>query len=196
MNQKLTDRQIETIFGARFKGNNSEEETIRKIESYGAKYDPNCFGGSAEDQLLVCESLAEATPVKERELPEIRKEKSLNNSKEVSSVKRVSGTCKQKVNFELTLSKLQALRHCNYQTPPKKIAALLENIFGPSGKPGHWLYVAQTWSPRPIVLVINYMIKQQNSGRTTIRNSAAYFTYLIKFRKKRKRKLASTNGSY
>lgn len=63
---ELTDQQIEKIFDSRFEKNNSDQETIRKIESYGAKYDPNCFAGSALDQLLVCESLAEATPIKKK----------------------------------------------------------------------------------------------------------------------------------
>lgn len=53
----MDDRDIEKIFGSKF--NNNAQEIIKKIESYGAKYDSGSEL-SALDQLQICESLAEA----------------------------------------------------------------------------------------------------------------------------------------
>lgn len=62
--QKQKIEQIENIFGCRFEEPKDEflEETIRKIESYGAKYDPES-DLSAFDQLQICEAIEEATPI-------------------------------------------------------------------------------------------------------------------------------------
>jgi hypothetical protein len=105
--------------------------------------------------------------------------------------------CKHKVNFELTENKLDAierLRSLTYLTPPVEISKLLENIFlqWPS-KEGHWLYISQQYTPRAINRVIAGLVKLHTSGRITIQNPAAYFTWLIKHRKKRK--LIAINGS-
>lgn len=79
------------------------------------------------------------------------------------------------------------LNNCTYRTSPKVIATLLENLFRkwPS-KEGHWLYIAQHYAPRPINRVIAKIIKQYQRGDRRIENPAKYFTYLIKFREKRK----------
>lgn len=104
----------------------------------------------------------------------------------------VSGndTCKHFINSELKRTKQKAiadLETCTYRTSPKKIASLLEEIFvSYESKPGHWLFIAQHWPPRAINRVIAYIINVHASGRVTIKNPAAYFTFLIKRRKKRK----------
>jgi len=63
MDQKKL-KEIENIFGGRFEElkDGFLEETIRKIESYGAKYDPES-DLSAFDQLQICKAIEEATPV-------------------------------------------------------------------------------------------------------------------------------------
>jgi len=191
----MDDKDIEKIFGGRFENNSDKKsklsETIKKIESYGAKYDPNCFGGSAEEQLLVCETIAEV----EQEEQKQNKRKEINDSVNVNG----NDSCKLQVDLELTHSKLRVitdLKSCNYRTSPKKIALLLEKIFvSYESKTGHWLYIAQHWSPRTINRVIAYMIKAHNSGRITFNNPPAYFTFLIKLRKKRK-EFIGTNDTY
>lgn len=99
-------------------------------------------------------------------------------------------TYKQSVNVELKESKKRAiseLKTFTYKTPPIKISPLLRTLFADcDSNDGWWLYVAQHWNPRAINRVINQMVKVHKSGAITIRNPAKYFTYLIKFRKKRK----------
>lgn len=106
---------------------------------------------------------------------------------------------KHGINEKQTFSKLEAIKrldYCNYRTPPKKVEELLKIIFAnyPS-KEGHWLYIAQNYNPRAVRRVIALMTKLHQRGDVTIQNPPAYFTYLIKHRKKR-RNLASTNGTY
>lgn len=182
------EQEAEEIFGAHFEEPKDEflEETIRKIESYGACYDPDS-DLSAFNQLQICEAVEKATPITPKP------------PQKCSSVKCINGTNKRKVNSELTQNKQQEiiteLRKCTYRTPPHKIAALLEALFSSySSKPGHWLYIAQNWTPRVVNWVLNYMVKLIKTGRTTIKNPAAYFTKLIKYRKKRKERRGS-NGT-
>ena len=107
-------------------------------------------------------------------------------------------TYKRGANFELTEDKLKAIKElqlCTYLTPPFKTAELLERLFlDPNTKANHWLKIAQNYPPRRISLTIKQMIKRHRGGGTTIDRPAAYFTYLIKFRKKRK--LVGINDSY
>lgn len=107
----------------------------------------------------------------------------------------VNDTCKRYVNFELTQSKQQIiteLAQCNYRTSPKAIAGLLEQLFTNCfTNPGHWLFIAQHYNPRAINRTINRLVKLHNVGSVTIQNPAAYFTYLIKYRKKRRDKYIS-----
>ena len=135
---------------------------------------------SREDEILADEALAESTPIKENE--------QLNENVNVNGM--FNDSCKQTVSFELTQSKQQViaeLNKCNYQTPPIKISQLLEKLFKEYGsRPGHWLYVAQHWNPREINRNITRLIKIHISGKRTIKNAAAYFTFLIGYRKRRK----------
>lgn len=110
----------------------------------------------------------------------------------------VNGTYKRRTNSKLTISKRNAinkLKGCTYRTPPRVVAEILDVIFTDyESKEGHWLYITQNWNPRAINRVVVQMTKQHRRGDTTIKNPAAYFTYLIKFRKKR-RNLTSSNDA-
>lgn len=157
-------------------------EIIKKIENLGGQYDP-VSGLSLEDQLLACEAVAEGTPVGEN-----YKRNKTNENVCVNGM--LNGSHKPKGNFELTESKLQIvsqLKNCNYLTPPKKIGELLEELFKEfNSKPGHWLYIAQTYTPRGINWNLGYMIKANDLGRRTFQNWASYFTETMKYRQKRK----------
>lgn len=162
----------------------SKEEAIRLIkEVYQANYDPDNPNFDIYDQLLACEAVAKANPIKQ----DYYKERENEN---VSVKWNGSDSSKRRVNFELTKSKLQVineLKTLNYRTPPIKIAQLLEELFREwNSQSTHWTYIAQQWPPRPINRVIQRMIKLHSSGRMTFKNPAAYFTHLIKFRKKRR----------
>jgi len=130
-------------------------------------------------------------------LHEIKGKEEVNDNTSVSG--SVNGTYEHDVKLDLTQSKhkvITELEQCNYRTSPKKIASLLERLLVDyHAKEGHWLYVAQNWTPRAINRVIKTMIKQHQRGEKTIDNAAAYFTYLIKFRKKRK-EFMGTNDTY
>lgn len=163
----------------------SKEEVIRLIETkYPAHYS-STSGLDAWDQLLVCESVAESTPVKD----------DYSNYRETTSINvGVNGNgndgCKNEENFELTPSKFQIitqLKTLSYRASPIEIEKLLSLLFSNCGtKEGWWLYVAQHWHPKSINSVIGQMIKQHQSGRVTIKNPAAYFTKVIKLHKKRR----------
>ncbi len=162
----------------------TKDEVIRRIEEiYHQKYNSASYF-DAWDQLLICESVAESTPVKEGYYGE--KERDNEN---VSVNGNVSATYKRRVNFELTQSKLQSisrLKEFTFQTPKKEVAKQLEILFQdyPS-KSSHWPYIAQTYTPRTINRVIHRMIKIHTSGQSIL-NPSAYFTEIIKYRKKRK----------
>ena len=157
-------------------------EVVNKIKNkHNEQYCPNAKF-DAWDQLLVLETVSNSTPVNE------------NYDKETNENANASGminvTCKHNVNFELTQSKQEVitkLKECDHLTLRIEIAVLLKEFFKEwKSKPGHWLYIAQHWSPNPINRTINQMVKDHTSGKITVKNPAAYFTKLIRFRKKRK----------
>lgn len=164
----------------------SKDEAIRRIEKYGAEYDPD-LSMDAWDQLLACEAVAESTPVRDNYF----QNKEENGANENSSVQwSVNDTYKRTVNFELTEDKqkvFEKLKECTHRTSRFELAKLLEEFFsGCNTQEGHWLYIAQTYTPRVICWNLNYMIKLHISGRRVFKNWAAYFTETIKLRKKRK----------
>jgi len=171
-----------------------QSEIIAKIENLGGNFYPNS-ALSIEDQLFICESLAK-TVEQENFTSTYQDKNTSNKNRNVHVNGMVNDTYKRRVNFELTESKLRVitkLQKCSYRTSPTEISVLLEEFFANlNTKPNHWLYIAQQYSPRPINRVINKLIKIQTSGRLTIQNPAAYFTHLIKYRKKRK--LTAING--
>lgn len=160
-------------------------EAIQQIEKLGGVYDPTNKSFDVYDQLLACEAVAEATPVNSYLDTETK-----DNKESAFDYKNGNDTYKRQVNFELTTSKLEAiekLKQCDYKTPPPQIVPLLEVIFeGCETQSGWWLSVVQQWNPRTIVRVINQLLKVHSGGWKTIRNPAAYFTSIIKHRRKRK----------
>ena len=177
----------------------SKEEAIKLIEGfYHARYDPNFEPNfDVYDQLLACEAIAEATPVKDYSLYKNTQSENAN-----SSVNGNNGSGKNKVNLELNPSKtelnfelINELKNCNSSTPPKNIASLLERIFKPwESKEGHWLWIAQNYTARTINWVMTATIREYLRGGIR-KNPPSYFTYLIKFRKKRKQ-FRNTIGIY
>lgn len=163
----------------------SYKEAINLIElKYKSKFDP-FTNLDVWDQLLICESLQESTPINF-----ITNESNTKTNVNGNVNGSVNDTRRRKVNFELSQSKLEViskLKQCNYRTSPFEISGYLEIIFSDySSQEGHWLYIAQTWPPRPINRVIDRMLKQQKKGLVTIKNPPAYFTNLLRYRKKRR----------
>jgi len=163
---------------------NGINETISKIKGLSGEYDPES-NLSLQDQLLICESVAESTQVSYDSFKEQDK-----LSENVSVNGNVNGSYKHDVNSTLTQSKHQVitkLRACTYRTSPKEVASLLEQLFNnPDTQKDHWLYVAQHWPPRRINYVLASMTKQHQRGVSKIQNPSSYFTFLIKRRQKRK----------
>jgi hypothetical protein len=174
------------------------EEAIRRIkEVYHAEVDLENENFGVYDQLLVYESIQESEEeeIVRNGFPPPTQEENITVSKESVNVKwNGNDTYKRSVNSKLTESKREAiakLLQCDYRTPPRQIALLLEELFiDHKSKEGHWLYIAQSWPPRVINRVIHRINKQHRTGEQTIKNPAAYFTHLIKFRKKRRRERA------
>lgn len=163
-------------------------DAINRIEQLGGQYDPDSHL-SLEDQLLICESIAESTPVDPYDIDgkTIQKIKeSINGSVSVNG--SVNGGCKRLVNFKLNASKLRAISQLNDFTnhaTPLEIESCLQDIFSeyPTTE-GWWLYVGQHWTQRQINWVLNEVLRLQASGRIT-KHPAACFTFLIRHRKKR-----------
>lgn len=119
-------------------------------------------------------------------------EKKNTNTKNDNVIVNGNNTYKHGVDLKSTKSKLEViskLKKCNYKSPPIEISNLLEELFSSHNtKKGHWLYIAQNYSPRTINRIIDRIIKVHKRGEETIKNPAAFFTFLIKFRKKKKGK--------
>lgn len=130
------------------------------------------------DEKLAEEAISKATFIKE----------DIDLKNNVSEM--TDDICKRRVYFELTQSKQQIIRDLtkyDYQTSPIKIAESLNVLFKEwKSEQGWWLYVAQKWNPRAINRTIIRLIKLHLSGKASIVNPAAYFTYLIRYRKKRR----------
>lgn len=168
---------------------NNTSEIISRIEKLGGEYDPES-NLSIQDQLLICQSIAESTPVN----PEDWDGKTILQLKQISHGDgnvhgSVNGSCKRRINFELTENKYRAISQLNdftCQATPLVIEQCLTEIFSdyPSIE-GWWLYVGQHWTQRVINWVLKHVLKLQETGRIT-KNPAACFTYIIRHRKKRR----------
>lgn len=121
-----------------------------------------------------------------------------NIGENVNAYESVNGGRKDKRNSGQNLGKLQAIKNlkiCNYRTPPKEIALYLETIFGIwQEKPVHWLFIAQHYTPKTINSVINQIIKNFQNGAVPLRVPGAFFTFVIKHKRKRKA-FRVTNGT-
>lgn len=166
----------------------SKEKVIRRIQNYGAEPDLENKDFDIYDQLLACEAIAEA----EGE----QKKKKRNENVSVSG--NGNDTYKRELNPELNWYKselISKLKQCNSTTPQKEIASLLEGIFKywPPSKNTHWLWIAQSYSPRVLNWVMTATIKKYLRGGIR-KTPPAYFIYLLKFRKQRK-EFRTTNGT-
>lgn len=84
---------------------------------------------------------------------------------------------------------LKQLKSYSAKTSPKEIEACLIELFGQGSKPGHWLWMAQNYPPQRIYWELSHLRKRlmaMKEGWEAIRNPAAYFTFRMKYRKKRK----------
>ncbi len=157
----------------------SKEQAILRIKSFGGKFNPNFADFDVYDQLLVCESVSET-------------DKYIKEKENGSNYENVIGTYKRGVDSSLNENKLEViggLSVSTYKTPIFILANLLESLFKDyNSRPGHWFYIARSYSPRTINRVIAHMIKEYGINWRGIENPAAYFTFLIKYRKKRKRR--------
>lgn len=125
----------------------SKDEAIRRItEIYNSQYDPNS-NLDVYDQLLICESLAESTPIQNT---------SVNGNHNDST--------KHNAIFKVTQNKIDAinqLNKCTYRTPPVNISPLLNDFFRDwRSKPTHWLYIAQSYTPKTIKSVLLCLIRR------------------------------------
>jgi hypothetical protein len=172
----------------------TQSEAIRRLKDiYGIEADLHNESFDVFEQLAACESTPFVVEVKDytqqedTSTPDDTTEITNGNA---TVSEHDNGTYQRVVNETLAIRKIQiikALQSCGYKTPPRKIAPLLEELFGTNeSKSGYWLHIAQHWSPRTINWVISAIIKQHKRGDRTIRKPAAYFVYLIKRRKQRK----------
>lgn len=111
----------------------------------------------------------------------------------------VNGGYKRRKNLHKYYSKpklILKLKCCDYLTPPIVIASYLEQLFiGCNTYDGHFLHLAQHYTPKTINSIIAEISKAEMRGDITIKNPAAYFTSIIKKRKMRK-KFRNANGGY
>ena len=164
---------------------NYQQEMVEKIERLGGHYDPESTL-SIEDPLLICETLIHSTLVDPTDedgklILRLREEENKRNGNVKWSV---NDSSKRQENADETKRKKQAieeLKKCNADMSPKIIASHLEIIFSSYvSQEGHWLYVAQHYTPKSINSVINHMTKAHADGWITIKNSASYFTDAIR----------------
>lgn len=134
---------------------------------------------SKYEENLICESLKET-------------------SENVSVNGNDNGSYRFDVNSESSWYKSELilkLKQCNSSTSPKEISFLLKRIFKYwlPPKENHWLNVAQNFTARTLNWVMSATTKKYLQGGIK-KNPAAYFTYLLSFRKMRK-EFRGTNGS-
>lgn len=98
---------------------------------------------------------------------------------------------KQHTNLTKKLSKKEAiikLKHCHYRTASNIVASYLDIILSNDDtRPGHWLYTARRYTPKTINSVLWETIKGIKRGDIDFEKRAAYFTFVIKKRKPRKK---------
>lgn len=157
-------------------------KTVRKIEDYGARYDPES-GLSLEDQLLACECLASASLIEEQQIKkdEIQTSDSLLNG-------NGNGACCYAINTLSSENYLEAIRELKrqtYKTAPLEIARILQNLYGIPDIPERWLIVGQLHTPRQIIWTLLEIHKKVSRGEIILKTPGAYFTTLIGFRAKR-----------
>lgn len=112
------------------------------------------------------------------------------NASDNGSYESVNGVPKLTTKPYQKSSKLKAfslLTKCNHKTSPREIANYLEIIFSDCGaKNGHWLFIAQHYTPKTVCAVLRGIIRKHQNGEATILNAGKFFTSIIKKKKKRK----------
>lgn len=160
-----------------------QTEIIKKIENFGGKYDSTSTL-PIDDQLSIYESLAQ-----ENHTYTLQEKNNDDGNVNVSG--NGNGSYKLNADFKLTTEKLTIIKEIstfNYKVPIYKLASSLEQLFSGLGSESrHWTYTAERYPPRAINSVINTMTKQYGKDWKNLNNPAAYFTKVIKFRKKRKK---------
>lgn len=156
---------------------------IEKI--YPSWYD-HSHSLSRDDQQFIWEN----TPLTQEDENKLRYSEKTEH--DVSLIGSVNGGSKLTVNTVITLTKgeaILALRKSNYKMAPKEVASYLEIIFSRfQAKNGHWLFIAQHYTPKTINCLITEIIKRIQRGEMTLRNPASYFTDIIlRHRKMRKK---------
>ena len=158
---------------------------IKRIE----KLCPNWYDKNNElpydDQLWIWENV----PLPQKDIDKINEIEAIENGISVNG--NVNSTYKQQPKTSQNISKKEAitkLKLCNYRTAPKVIASYLEIVFNDKKtKPGHWLYIAQHYTPKTINSVLSQMIKSIARGDVSPQVPSAYFTYVVKKRHMRKK---------
>lgn len=169
------------------------EHNIFEIEKLYPSWYNKEFSFSFDDQKFIWENM----PLSEEDEIKLRE---IETSENVSVNGSVNGSCKNVVNSWLNLNRLEViskLKVCSSETPEQAISSFLEKLFEPwSSFDGHWLYIAQTYTPRVISWVISCTVKRYLRGGIK-KTPAHYFTHEIKYRTKRKTKhLIGTNGNH
>jgi hypothetical protein len=162
--------------------------SISNIEKvYPNWYDP-IHALSRDDQLFIWEN----TPLPKEAEQRLKQLTTNKNKENVSFNGSVNGGRKLTGNADKTTSKGEAilsLRNCSYKTAPKIIASYLEILFSkyPSIN-GHWLFIAQHFTPKTINSLINQTIIRVQRGELTLQNPSSYFTdTILRHRKMRKK---------
>ncbi len=189
MNILTQTRELGEIYRSRDSEIRASFSVAKIIDSirnaYNSEYDPS-LAIDAWDQFLICEAVAESTPI----LQDYRTEQEENDTN-VSVNGSVNGSYKRTestIETQLKLQVILELKACNYRTPPKTISKLLEQLFSLNkSKEGHWLWIAQRYTPKSINSVIAKIQNLHTTGADTILNPSAYFTKLIKYHPKRKK---------
>lgn len=148
---------------------------------------PNWYDAAAllsqEDQRWVWENLP--LPELDKQLKETRQTTTVSLSGNVNGSRKLIENSKKTSHKSQAISKLSL---CDWQTHPRIISNYLVEIFGVwQEKPDHWLYIAQYYTPKSILSVLNRMTKTHERGAVKLKSPPAYFTSVLKrFHKPRK----------
>lgn len=162
--------------------------SIADIEKIYPNWYNSSHSLSKDDQKFIWEN----TPLPKDEEERLRNITKTSEQQDVNLSGNVNGTYKLNTNVGIILSKGEAillLRKCEYKTAPKIVASYLETLFSkwPSYK-GHWLFIAQHYTPKTINCLITQIIKRTQRGEYTIKNLASYFTdTILRYRPMRKK---------
>lgn len=123
--------------------------------------------------------------------PKQHKQLELSANDSVNAYESVNGGCKYGVKNELNWPNYEVvlqLKNLKSNDSPKEVARLLQYLFSPwPSNDGHWLWIAQRYTPRVINWQVSATIKEYLRGAIR-KTPPAYFTFEIHFRRKIKSK--------